>query len=63
MTRVRQVTGEIFIGGRWKGQLDGGHTKKRVFNESGIGICLIGNFELRSPTANSTHLKDFASIL
>lgn len=42
--------GEIFIGGRWKGQLDGGHMKKSAWNNSSIGICLIGNFEVRSPS-------------
>ena len=42
--------GEIYIGGRWKGQLDGGHMKKLSDNKTSIGICLIGNFELRSPT-------------
>ena len=43
--------GEIYIGGRWRAQLDGGHMKKRSWNQTSIGICLIGNFELRSPTA------------
>ena len=42
--------GEIYIGERWKGQLDGGHMKKLSDNKTSIGICLIGNFELRSPT-------------
>ena len=43
--------GEIFIGDRWKGQLDGGHMKRLSDNKISIGICLIGNFELRSPTS------------
>jgi LysM repeat protein len=43
--------GEIHIGSRWKGQIDGGHMKKLTDNKTSIGICLIGNFELRSPTA------------
>ena len=42
--------GEIFIGSRWKGQLDGGHVKKQSWNKTCIGICLIGNFEVRPPT-------------
>ena len=42
--------GEIYIGERWKGQLDGGHMKRLSDNKTSIGICLIGNFELRSPT-------------
>ena len=43
--------GEIHFGGRWKGQLDGGHVKKQSWNKTTIGICLIGNFETRRPTA------------
>ena len=43
--------GEIYIGDRWKKQLDGGHMKKLSDNKTSIGICLIGNFELRAPTA------------
>ncbi len=43
--------GEVYIGGRWKAQLDGGHVKKQIWNKTCIGICLIGNFELRSPTS------------
>ena len=43
--------GEVFIGGRWKGQLDGGHVKKQSWNKTCIGICLIGNFELRPPSS------------
>lgn len=42
--------GEIYIGTRWKGQLDGGHVKKQSWNKICIGICLIGNFELRAPS-------------
>lgn len=43
--------GEIYIGGRWKKQLDGGHMKQSSLNKTGIGICLIGNFELGPPTS------------
>ena len=43
--------GEVYIGERWKKQLDGGHMKKLSDNKTSIGICLIGNFELRAPTA------------
>jgi LysM repeat protein len=43
--------GEVYIGSRWKGQLDGGHVKKQSLNKTCIGICLIGNFEKNSPTA------------
>ena len=43
--------GEIYIGSRWSGQKDGGHVKKQVWNQTSIGICLIGNFEVRPPTS------------
>ena len=43
--------GEIYIGKRWKDQIDGGHMKQASLNKTGIGICLIGNFELGPPTA------------
>ena len=43
--------GEVFIGGRWKSQLDGGHVKKLSWNQTCIGICLIGNFELKPPSS------------
>ena len=47
----KATDGEVFIGGRWKGQLDGGHVKKLSWNKTCIGICLIGNFELKRPTS------------
>lgn len=47
----KATDGEIYFGGRWKGQLDGGHVKKQSWNKTTIGICLIGNFETRRPTA------------
>lgn len=42
--------GGIEIGPRWLKQLDGGHVRSREFNEHGIGICLVGNFEARQPS-------------
>ena len=36
---------------RWKQQLAGAHAGQRRHNESGIGICLIGNFDEAPPTA------------
>ena len=49
--------GEIEIGGRWKRQIHGGHVRNRALNESSVGICLVGNFEKRRPTA-----KQLASL-
>ena len=45
--------GEIYLSNRWKGQLDGGHVKKHSANKTSIGICLIGNFEIRPPPPSS----------
>lgn len=35
---------------RWREQLDGAHAGIRQYNELGIGICLVGNFEEEEPT-------------
>lgn len=45
--------GQIEVGYRWKRQLVGAHarTANNAFNEYGIGICLVGNFDLDKPTA------------
>lgn len=43
--------GEIEVGPRWLKQLHGGHVRNEAYNEHGIGICLVGNFEQRRPTA------------
>lgn len=42
--------GEIYIGNRWKKQLQGGHLASEQLNKSSIGICLVGNFESKPPT-------------
>lgn len=42
--------GEIEIGSRWAEQLHGGHVSKWEYNNHGIGICLVGNFEKHNPT-------------
>lgn len=43
--------GEIEIGERWLKQLDGGHVRSAAVNRSGIGICLVGNFEKTAPSS------------
>ena len=43
--------GEIEIGSRWLGQLDGGHVRNAGVIHAGIGICCVGNFEQTRPTA------------
>jgi murein DD-endopeptidase MepM/ murein hydrolase activator NlpD len=42
--------GEIEVGNRWIRQLHGGHVRRQEVNESGIGICLVGNFQESRPT-------------
>lgn len=55
--------GEIEIGPRWRKQLDGGHVRSSFYNQHGIGICLVGNFENRRPSgkqmASFTALVDW----
>jgi len=36
---------------RWREQSDGAHAGVAEFNQLGVGICLIGNFETARPTA------------
>lgn len=59
---VNYPDGRVFVGHRWAQQLVGAHTKagagvyfgvprpSNFFNEHGVGICLIGNFEETRPT-------------
>jgi hypothetical protein len=44
--------GQIYVGSRWLRQKHGAHCKVpgNYYNEHGIGICLIGNFENHRPT-------------
>jgi hypothetical protein len=46
--------GQIEIGPRWLKQLHGGHVRSLAYNENSIGICLVGNFQQRTPTAKQT---------
>lgn len=43
--------GEIQATFRWRDQLSGAHAGQQQFNEYGIGICLVGNFEQTGPTS------------
>ena len=47
----KMADGEIQPTFRWSKQLPGAHAGTRSYNEHGIGICLIGNFEEAAPTA------------
>ncbi len=49
---------------RWKQQLAGAHAGVAEYNQRGIGIVLIGNFEKTAPTAAQLKsVKDLLSIL
>jgi LysM repeat protein len=43
--------GEIAVGQRWRQQLDGGHLRSESQNKVALGICLVGNFDKKPPTA------------
>lgn len=43
--------GQIEVGGRWTRQMIGAHAGVAKFNEQGIGICLVGDFDHNRPTA------------
>jgi N-acetylmuramoyl-L-alanine amidase len=44
--------GQVEVGYRWTRQLIGAHAKTadNQFNERGVGICLVGNFDVDRPT-------------
>ncbi len=50
--------GAIEVTFRWEKQLQGAHAGVREYNEHGIGICLVGNFEHGHPTQ-----KQMASLV
>jgi N-acetyl-anhydromuramyl-L-alanine amidase AmpD len=39
---------------RWREQLQGAHAGSRLYNEEGIGICVIGDFSDSQPTPRQT---------
>ena len=63
--------GGLEISGRWKSQKHGAHAgalpppvdddERNDYNEFGIGICLVGNFEKAPPTA--AQIKTLVSLL
>jgi len=60
--------GQIEVGPRWTKQKIGAHAKSsdNRFNEYGIGICLVGNFDVERPTpqqiASLEHLMAYLMI-
>jgi hypothetical protein len=47
---VDQGDGLVVAGPRWYDQDAGAHANAVEFNEHGIGICLVGNFDVQAPT-------------
>ena len=70
---VNYPDGKVYVGMRWKEQMHGAHCRTGAgrycgrwyrsghFNDHGIGICLIGNFEKTQPTA--AQLKSLSELL
>ncbi|MGA2498421.1 MAG: N-acetylmuramoyl-L-alanine amidase [Tepidisphaeraceae bacterium] len=52
--------GEIEVGPRWTKQMVGAHAGVKEFNEDGIGICLVGDFQTTRPSA--AQLKSLAYL-
>ena len=48
--------GLVEVGPRWKEQRRGAHCRspEDYYNEHGIGICLVGNFDVEQPSAAQT---------
>jgi N-acetyl-anhydromuramyl-L-alanine amidase AmpD len=42
--------GEVEVTFRWEKQLHGAHAGVKKYNEHGVGICLVGDFERGHPT-------------
>lgn len=56
--------GQVEIGPRWRTQKHGAHTKVRgheEFNQLGIGLCLVGNFNETKPT--EAQMRSLASMI
>ncbi len=49
---------------RWGEQIHGAHSGNAMFNVRGIGICLIGNFEIAPPTKAQIHaVRELVKVL
>ncbi len=61
---VNTGDGKIYVGDRWSRQIRGGHVASTALNEIAIGICLVGNFNKRTPTLRQrSSLKALVSQL
>ena len=56
--------GEIEPTFRWRQQLHGAHAGDEEYNQHGIGVCLVGNFENHRPSsAQLTAVKQLVGVL
>jgi len=58
--------GYVEVGSRWKKQKQGAHCKtpSNYYNKYGIGVCLVGNFDIQYPSANQlASLKKLINFL
>jgi LysM repeat protein len=53
--------GEIYVGNRWKKQINGGHLASELQNSTSLGICLVGNFDAQPPT--SRQMKSLTALV
>jgi N-acetyl-anhydromuramyl-L-alanine amidase AmpD len=49
--RESQPDGFIETGDRWVRQIHGGHCRQQTVNERSVGICLVGDFSKKTPSA------------
>jgi hypothetical protein len=56
--------GEVEASQRWRQQLQGAHAKTpdNQFNEHGIGICLVGNFELGTSRPTAAQMRSLLRL-
>jgi len=47
--------GQLEIGNRWKRQIQGGGCRQNYYNQTGIHICLVGNFTNKPPSRRQIH--------
>ena len=56
--------GSVEVGYRWKRQIAGAHAGVREYNQYGIGVCLVGDFETARPTKKQmASLKELLAFL
>lgn len=61
---IDSADGQVEIGSRWTSQKHGAHAGVEHYNEYGIGICLVGDFNIDRPTGKQMRsLAELVSFL